>query len=106
MNAMLKPGSRRCQCPTCGEYFNSVTAFDRHRVGDFDTARRCLTVAEMEAVGFMRNAARFWITDSRTQQATRRAAAALLEDFADKAGGSTVPPLCTAELPPAQGAMA
>lgn len=55
----------RCQCPTCGEYFNGVQPFDRHRVGEYAKAgqpntRRCLTVAELDAAGFIRNAAGFW----------------------------------------------
>lgn len=49
----------RCQCPTCGEYFTSTRAFDRHRVGQFGPARRCLTVAEMDAAVFARNARGF-----------------------------------------------
>jgi hypothetical protein len=50
----------RCQCPTCAEYFNGVQPFDKHRVGDFGKDRRCLTVAEMKARGWTRNAAGFW----------------------------------------------
>lgn len=49
----------RCQCPTCNEYFTSTRAFDRHRVGQFGTDRRCLTAAEMDAAGFERNARGF-----------------------------------------------
>jgi hypothetical protein len=37
----------------CHENFNSLTAFDRHRVGKFDPdERRCLTTAEMLAKGW------------------------------------------------------
>lgn len=45
----------RCQCPTCGDYFTSARAFDRHRVGQFGNDRRCLTADEMDAAGFTRN---------------------------------------------------
>jgi len=61
----------RCQCPSCGQYFNSTGAFDRHRVGDY-TARRCLTVADMVAAGMRRNDAGFWIR--RPMLATSRKA--------------------------------
>jgi hypothetical protein len=50
----------RCQCPTCAEYFNGVQPFDKHRVGDIGKDRRCLTVAEMQARGWMRSPAGFW----------------------------------------------
>ena len=30
--AKLGPG-KMCQCPTCSEYFSTVSNFDRHRVG-------------------------------------------------------------------------
>ncbi len=70
----------RCQCTDCGDYFNGLDAFDRHRVGSFAKAaqantRRCLTVAEMEAAGLIRNAAGFWMADSRAQRTARRSAA-------------------------------
>jgi len=51
---------RRCQCCGCGEYFNGERGFDRHRIGEFGINRRCLTVAEMIARGWYRNAAGFW----------------------------------------------
>ena len=49
----------RCQCPTCGDYFTSTRAFDRHRIGQFGNDRRCLTAGEMDAAGFARNARGF-----------------------------------------------
>lgn len=51
---------RRCQCCGCGEYFNGERGFDRHRIGAHGVNRRCLSVAEMTARGWHRNAARFW----------------------------------------------
>ena len=76
---MLKLTGNRCQCPTCGEYFNGVQPFDKHRVGQYakpgeqvDT-RRCLTVAEMEAAGFQRNSAGFWCTRATKPHARRDA---------------------------------
>ncbi len=58
---------RRCQCTACGDLFNSESAFDRHRVGDFAglggiNTRRCLTTAELLAAGLSRNGAGAWIT--------------------------------------------
>ena len=59
----------RCLCRTCGEYFNSTFAFDKHRVGKHDLAashfgRRCLTEAEMTARGMARNQRGFWISSA------------------------------------------
>lgn len=71
---MPKLTGNRCQCPTCGEYFNGLAGFDAHRIGPFDGTRRCLTVAAMDARGWVRNAAGFWVTDSHAQRATRHPA--------------------------------
>jgi hypothetical protein len=66
---MARPNltGRRCQCTACGDLFNSETAFDRHRVGDFAglggiNTRRCMTEAELLAAGLSRNRAGAWIT--------------------------------------------
>jgi hypothetical protein len=44
----------RNQCCACGRLFGGVTAFDRHRTGDFEPGtknpRRCRTDAEMAKV--------------------------------------------------------
>jgi len=58
----------RCQCAVCGKYFNSVSTFDRHRVGNFKDSgrnRRCLAVAELWAKGWSTNSAGFWIERRR-----------------------------------------
>jgi hypothetical protein len=57
--------------------FNSVTAFDRHRVGTFGTirqpgTRRCLTAPELTAAGMSLNGAGFWITESVAERRERR----------------------------------
>jgi len=49
-------------CTECHESFNSDTAFDRHRTGDFDTGRRCMTSEEMTGKGMSLNAKGWWIT--------------------------------------------
>lgn len=59
MNAPQLTGGR-CQCTACGEYFTSDRTFDKHRVGQFGSDRRCLAVAEMVAGGWVKNARGFW----------------------------------------------
>jgi hypothetical protein len=78
MTARVLVGNR-CQCPSCGDWFNSTSTFDRHRIGPFETAqsagaRRCLTVAEMIDRGWSRNEAGFWI-ERRRKASTVRAQA-------------------------------
>jgi hypothetical protein len=50
----------RCQCTGCGQHFTCERTFDHHRYGDFAVSRHCLTVAEMEAAGWMQNKQGFW----------------------------------------------
>jgi hypothetical protein len=65
----------RCLCRGCGQLFNSVTAFDRHRVDDRTrlpiVTRRCLTPAEMQHIGMSLNSAEFWITEARRQECVK-----------------------------------
>ena len=66
----------RCRCQACGELFNSVTAFTRHRVGpwtDRGAWRRCLTHSEMIQNGWTCNVAGFWITETRVARLGRSA---------------------------------
>jgi hypothetical protein len=55
----------RCQCATCSEPFSSAREFDLHRIGPYAEPgvwahkRRCLTPAEMDAGGWIRNARGF-----------------------------------------------
>jgi len=51
----------RCQCCACGDYFGSDSVFDRHRVGQHGVGRRCLSAAEMSALGWTRSRRGFWI---------------------------------------------
>lgn len=39
-SAILK--GKRCMCPTCGEFFSSITMFDKHRAGEHGVDRHCL----------------------------------------------------------------
>jgi len=54
-------GSRN-ECPTCDELFNSIRAFEAHRVGQIGVDRRCLGVEGMLAKGMAKNAAGFWVS--------------------------------------------
>lgn len=70
----MKLTGSRCQCAACGEVFNSVTIFDRHRREIYAAAgrlRHCLTPAAMAARGWSRNASGFWIIETRSQRAAR-----------------------------------
>jgi hypothetical protein len=92
----------RCQCPTCGEYFNGVQPFDKHRTGHYAKPgerlgdRRCLTVAEMETHGFIRNAAGFWCDRASAEPAMQPRAQGFL---ARRAHGAIVGMHPTAEAP-------
>lgn len=55
---------RRCRCAACGEHFNAVSIFDRHRVGAA-ASRRCLSVSEMLQRCWSVNAAGFWMGAQR-----------------------------------------
>jgi hypothetical protein len=52
------------QCPTCGELFNSIFAFDWHRTGQFGKDRRCLTIDEMKAKKMAKNRYDRWVSSS------------------------------------------
>lgn len=48
------------QCPNCNLFFNSTTAFDKHRTGPFN-ARQCLTKDQMTLKGMEVNSKGFWV---------------------------------------------
>lgn len=53
----------QCLCGACKQYFRSVTAFEKHRVGTFrPLARRCLDASEMLALG-MQLRGSYWISE-------------------------------------------
>ena len=57
----MKLTGQRNQCPTCGEYFNSNAAFDKHRVGPHKfNQRRCMTKEEMAGAGMVLREDGFW----------------------------------------------
>ncbi len=79
---MLPRYTDKCRCSICGEYFNSSSAFGKHRYGPYapinkpDT-RKCRTATEMSASGWLKNATGHWVTGRRTAEAVaqRREAA-------------------------------
>ena len=81
----------RCLCRGCSEYFNSGFAFDRHRVWDSPTVRRCLTADEMAGIGMSVNSSGFWITEPhrkhRVKRVTSRIPAALRDTPVGHQGG-------------------
>jgi len=81
----------RCACTACGEYFSSERSFDRHRIGQFGTDRRCMSADAMTADGWARNARGFWQTPD-----PRRAGAAIP---AHRTHGARVQPTPAADAP-------
>lgn len=61
----MKLSGDRNQCQACKSYFNSTTAFDRHRAGEFGVDRRCRTVDEMRAIGMVLRDNGFWVGSVR-----------------------------------------
>ena len=77
----------RSQCGACGLTCSSVAAFDAHRTGSYGEpiykpsstgksrkvightppTRRCMTVAEIQALGMTQNAKGWWMLPASTQ---------------------------------------
>lgn len=60
----MKLRGNHCQCGACGRYFNSLTAFDKHRTGPFShnvLSRECLTDEQMVAKGMSVSAKGWWV---------------------------------------------
>ena len=51
------------QCPSCATYFNSNTAFDKHRTGQHGLNRRCRTQQEMLDLGMFINVYGYWVSE-------------------------------------------
>jgi hypothetical protein len=69
MNRVLRGDHCQCSGPPyrgCGQHFNSVRAFDKHRTGEW-TNRRCLTVDEMGAKGMALSSTGFWVSNPSPQ---------------------------------------
>lgn len=63
----MKLRGDRNQCPSCSAYFNSTSAFEKHRIGRFGIDRRCLSVDEMQARGMVLRADGFWRGSERLE---------------------------------------
>ena len=61
----MKLTGDRNQCRMCGEAFNSTSAFDKHRVGEFGVDRRCRTAVEMREIGMVLRDNGFWVGSVR-----------------------------------------
>lgn len=61
----MKLRGNRCQCSACGEYFNSVAAFDKHRRGKAE--RICLTAEQMAEAGMGKNKSGYWVGSFRSE---------------------------------------
>ena len=49
---------KRCKCPSCGEYFSTVSNFDKHRKGSHaDNDRHCVSP---DSVGLEQNGRGLW----------------------------------------------
>lgn len=57
---MTPPGTGRCRCTACGEYFGGERGFDMHRVGVFPDSRRCLNPTEMLGIGLQQVSSGHW----------------------------------------------
>lgn len=57
----MKLTGQRNECPTCGLYFNSNAAFEKHREGSYTPfTRHCLTPEEMKSKGMILGSDGFW----------------------------------------------
>jgi hypothetical protein len=59
----MKLSGTRNQCPSCDLYFNSNTAFDKHRTGQHGLNRRCMTPEEMLDLGMFINLYGYWVSE-------------------------------------------
>ena len=61
----MKTTHTKCLCTTCGDYFNSTAAFDKHRTGEHATGRRCMTHQERRSIKMDTNLQGYWVTALR-----------------------------------------
>lgn len=62
----------RCECGSCKQRFNSTSAFDRHRAGEYGVNRYCREPGEMRALGMSLNDGGFWIERPRKDVRSER----------------------------------
>jgi hypothetical protein len=56
------------QCQSCKRYFNSTSAFDKHRIGEFGVDRRCMTDSEMTSRQMCIDARGWWIGEKLSDE--------------------------------------
>jgi hypothetical protein len=57
----VKLSGQRNECPSCGLYFNSNAAFEKHREGKYTpNTRHCLSEEQMVAKGMKKRTDGFW----------------------------------------------
>lgn len=69
MNVLRLTG-RLCLCRGCGQHFNSLTAFDRHRIDGF-SGRCCLSPDGMRQRGMNLNRLGFWVSEPMPERHIR-----------------------------------
>ncbi len=62
----LKLKGKRNQCCSCGKGFNSLSAFEKHRLGNFGIDRRCATTDGMLEMGMFLPDIGFWVSERMT----------------------------------------
>jgi hypothetical protein len=67
MRTQAKLTGKRCQCPTCSEFFSTPSNFDRHRKGKHGINRHCVDPATVGMVIGSRADNTFWRMPSETE---------------------------------------
>jgi uncharacterized C2H2 Zn-finger protein len=67
----VKLTHNRNQCPRCEELFNSLSAFEKHRIGAHGVDRRCMTRDEMLSAGMFLPDDSFWRGSARDMGAAQ-----------------------------------
>ncbi len=62
----LRVGSNRCQCVQCGQFFGSVTGFDKHQQRTRDGNVSCLSSDEMWRKGMVQGPTGWWYASTAT----------------------------------------
>ena len=62
MAPTLKVGKNFCECTGCGEFFWSVSSFDKHQIKGRNGTTRCLKPEEMHTINLEKNKQGYWIT--------------------------------------------
>lgn len=85
----MKLTGQRNQCQGCKKYFNSNTAFEKHRTGIYGESRRCMTEEEMLAKGMILNKYSFWVSEAMDRDDINRRKQHGQEDDSVDTGGES-----------------